>query len=467
MRKPKFKVASTTVRVAGNTVEQVDHLSRLLDDGYTVYAEAIAVVDGVVKQFRVTYTLEGVSVSEAGFMSDRPAVAEAGTAIASTEEDDLEPRITSSVAVATAVLPFEWLDLEDDRVSASPEQADVEDSAGSGTADQTRAVDNLEEGVCLNNRCGLMKLEPLETRHIQVIGIENSGANGFQPGLDPTCFCGLSASLVKETAERAGSVIEAEGLQLGEEEVIDELDQLIKQLGLDETASAEKNLNEAFSEAFRSASETLEPVTASTSSCVYQDHRAAKSAVEQHTAELIEFSRQLFEAWRILSHEIWGQAVLIDQIYEAFSSMPPISFLERLATLNAQASLIEGIKLHLSDRPTEGDRHAVGGQLYSGISFSRVLKSQPKQNTASQKTSVQRNPTALAFQPISHPPVTPLGQLVQQLSQPATDQELEFIKRLKRHSLGDTDAVQQPEGEEIPAGEGEDGTQKRLMPWLS
>ena len=203
----------------------------------------------------------------------------------------------------------------------------------------------------------------------------------------------------------------------------------------------------------------------------YQDQVAAQVAVEQYNAELMGFTHRLFQAWKGLSHEIWGQPVSIDLIYEAFPYLTATAFLDQLATLNAKASLVEGIRLHLSDRSTEGDLHAVGGRLCSGLSFSRVLRSQPKtQNPtalhgAREIETAQSNPPASSFQPISHPPVTPLGQLVQQLSQPATEQDLAFIDRLRRHSFGDTGSVQKPEEEALRAGE-TSGTRKRFVPWL-
>ena len=150
MRKAKFKVASTTVRVASNTLRQVEHLSKSLDDGYTLYAEAIAVIDGVVKQFRVTYTAEGVII---GDVSDRPALGEPISAIEGMETSQPEP-LVSAAAISMADLPDDWLGVE----------------LGKPT-DLTTATSELERDFELNYRTYQPQARLLEQQAIEEDGI--------------------------------------------------------------------------------------------------------------------------------------------------------------------------------------------------------------------------------------------------------------------------------------------------------
>ena len=242
----------------------------------------------------------------------------------------------------------------------------------------------------------------------------------------------------------------------------DLLDRFIEYLEREESSesiavfSEDIKNGDEFTQAFEQATVGLETIQ---SHAVRAGRFATQIAVEQRSAELVNFAQHVFQVWQQLSNQIWGQAVSIEAMYEAFPTMSATSFLENLGAIEAQGSGLEGVKLHLCDHPNQGDRHIVGGRLCTGIAFSRVLKAQsrPVDSASEHSSLVQPN-----FRPIAHQPVMPLGQLMQKISQPASAQDGKFIDRLRRQSLGDTSSVQQPEGEAIQAGTGEDGGTRKV-----
>ena len=193
------------------------------------------------------------------------------------------------------------------------------------------------------------------------------------------------------------------------------------------------------------------------------NHVETQAALEQHKAEMEVFAQQLFQVWERLSGGIWGEAVSIDRIYDdSFHLLMALSFLAKLAELESQPLSLEGVKLHLCDRPIEGESHFLGGRLCNGIAFGKVVRSQPKLRAAI--PSMQPSGSA----PISHPAVMPLGALMQQL-EPG---EPEFLDRLRQQSLRTQSSSTQTEPLQPEQSRGQPKDEKinlkdRLRSWLS
>lgn len=473
-RRQKYSVASQTVRIPQNAINQVKHLCLILDGGGTVFAKAVVPTSEGAKLVEFSYSQQGVEVIAEHQSKDETEVERwvgslrCGSEIEATPQ--LEPPTVGCVAATAvaAVEAFLGALLKPVRDSAIADEDEDEEAApvvieiaceGSADAGQdlsgyfvtnsffTNNIDDqlsVDNSACPQDKAAAFYVvnsycpcEPVQSwmtaaqwevartivtgdGHEDEAAEQTTGVFGVvvEGGVEDESVGDEAGSVAGDGSESvAESVAVTEvGLEMEVETV--STDEAEGEAGAAEevvyltSAAAIEDVNDLVNEAITSDvienvqveveqagvehvnvadidrdNEMLEVDGKETADLSFDlndpnteeggsEDLLGKSAVDLE--ELQQFAVRIFESWKALSGDVWGQPITLEAIYDqGFRSMLVLSFLSQLAAVHEQQIDTVWGRLILTKRPQDGDLLKVGKQTVNGLTFTKIIK--PKQ----------------------------------------------------------------------------------------
>ncbi len=431
-RRQKYSVASQTVRIPENAVAQVKHLCLILDGGGTVFAKAVVPTsEGASKLVEFSYSQQGVEIIAEHQPQDENEVERwVGELQCESEIEQPEPLEQSEQSeqpvtkciVATAVAAVEafleaLIQTAQGDVIANEAEAAVPVTIEIATGDGADAEQDVSGYFVTNGFVTNDSDDQLSDEAATFYVINNHrpcepeqgwiAAARWEPATK-TIAVEDREDRYKDEQQTTGLWCVGGGGVVGvvEDEVEDEPEPVaepvaVTEAGIEievEIVSTDEAKGETLEQSGEAAvedansdvgNETLEVEGRETLDLSFalddsgtemegdvREEVLGKSTVDLE--ELQQFAVRIFESWKALSRDVWGQPVALEAVYDqGFRSMLVLSFLSQLGAVHEQQIDTVWGRLILTKRSQDGDLLKVGKQLANGLTFTKIIK--PKQ----------------------------------------------------------------------------------------